>query len=196
MRRSLAILVVLVLASISICLGGQNPDAKVAVHVMSHEARRTCSKNMPAISDCEDIITTYAGCGDVDFFVVFYDLGGYTGFNYSVTWPGDWSTCSFTSCSDFVIGGIVSPGDSIAQTWTDCDSSSVCITGFGWIGDIETSGYITPISTSPTVTSMWTPPAQHTELAFVEPLVTIPVKAARAAAREEAPKAESGRDLA
>jgi len=143
MKTLFILCLVIISLSASVCLSGQNPDAKVAVHVMSHEARRNCSNNMPTISDCEDIVATYAGCDDADFFVVFYDLEGYTGFNYSVSWPGDWSTCSFTSCSDFVIGGIVSPGDSIAQTWADCDSSSVCIAGFGWIGDIETSGYIT-----------------------------------------------------
>jgi hypothetical protein len=141
MRITVLILALLVSVPSAEAFGGQNPTAKVAVHVMSHESRG-CSKNMPAISDCEDIVTTYSGCDDVDFFVVFYDLEAYTGFNYSVSWPAEWSSCSFTSCSEFMIGGIVEPGDGIAQTWSDCDSSGVCIAGFGWIGGIETSGYI------------------------------------------------------
>ena len=143
MLRTILLFVLVTLSAATHNLAGQSPNAKVAVHVMSHEARRTCSKNMPTISDCEDIVTTYSGCDDVDFFVVFYDLEEYTAFNYTVSWPTAWSSCSFTSCSDFVIGGIGSPGDSIAQAWTDCDSSSACIAGFGWIGDIETSGHIT-----------------------------------------------------
>lgn len=131
----------LIVALACSCYAGHNPNAKVAIHVMSH-ANRSCTKNMPSLSDCEDIVTTYASCGDIDFFVVFYDLEAYTGFNYSVNWPSGWGSCSFTSCSEFTIGGVVEPGDSVAQAWSDCDSSGVCIAGFGWIGDIETSGYI------------------------------------------------------
>lgn len=126
---------------VSIAFAGSNSNAKVAIHVSSHQAKRVCG-TLPAIDSCDDIAYTYSGGGDVDFFVVFYDLYGYTGFEYSVSWPAEWSSCSFTSCSDFTIGGIAEPGDSIAQTWSDCTLSEVCIPGFGWIGDIESSGHI------------------------------------------------------
>lgn len=141
MLRFVVVFLVVGLFLISVALAGSNPSAKVAVHVAPH-AVRTCSKNFPAISSCEDITYTYSDSGDIDFFVVFYDLEAYTGFNYSISWPAEWSSCSFTSCSDFTIGGIVEPGDSIAHTWAECESSGVCIAGFGWIGGIETSGHI------------------------------------------------------
>lgn len=141
MLRYLVVFLVIGPFLISVTLAGSNPDAKVAIHVSSHVAKRICG-NLPTINSCEDITYTYSGGGDVDFFVVFYDLDGYTGFNYSIDWPTEWSSCSFTSCSDFTIGRITEPGDSIAQTWSDCDYSGVCIPGFGWIGDIETSGHI------------------------------------------------------
>jgi hypothetical protein len=141
MLRYLVVFLVAGQCLISGALGGTNPNAKVAVHIMPH-ASRSCSKSFPAISSCEDITCTYPSGGDVDFFVVFYDLEAYTGFGYSVTWPSEWSSCSFTSCSEFTIGGIVEPGDTISHAWTDCDSSGVCIAGFGWLGDIETPGHI------------------------------------------------------
>ncbi len=141
MLRYIAVFLVIGPFLISTALAGSNPDAKVAIHVSSHVAKRICT-NLPAVNSCEDITYTYSGGGDVDFFVVFYDLEGHTGFNYSINWPSEWSSCSFTSCSDFTIGGITEPGDSIAQTWSDCEYSGVCIPGFGWIGGIETSGHI------------------------------------------------------
>lgn len=141
MLRFVVVFLVLGPFLISVALAGSNPNAKVAIHIAPH-AIRTCSKNFPAITSCEDITYTYSDSGDVDFFVVFYDLEAYTGFHYSISWPAEWSSCSFTSCSDFTIGEIIEPGDSIAQAWTDCDSSGVCIAGFGWVGDVETPGHI------------------------------------------------------
>ncbi len=109
--------------------GGNNPGAKVAVHVLDHSTR-SCTKNFPVIEGCQDIVTTNAGT-NVDFFPVFFDLTEYTGVEYGLTWEG--STCAFTSCSDLVIGSIVNPGDAISHTWFDCHSDPVCIPGFGWI---------------------------------------------------------------
>jgi hypothetical protein len=141
MNRAIAMVAVFTVAVVSICAAGSNPNAKVAVHVMSH-ASRSCTKNFPTIDDCEDIVYTYSGGGDIDFFVVFYDLAAYQGFGYAMTWPAEWSSCSFTSCSDLTIGTIESPGDSVAHAYSSCDSSDICIPGFGWVDAGEDPGYI------------------------------------------------------
>ncbi len=112
-----------------------NPDGKVAVHVLSHE-NRTCTKAFPVISYCGEIVTTYAGCGDIDFFPVFFGLTGYTGAHYGLVWPGSGS-CFFTSCSDLVIGQIAWSGDGIAHAWTHCHMESAVIPGWGWIASNE-----------------------------------------------------------
>jgi len=141
MLRYLVVSLVIGPFLISTALAGSNPDAKVAIHVSSHVAKRTCD-NLPVIGSCEDMAHTYSGGGDVDFFVVFFDLQGHTALSYSVDWPADWGECAFTTCCDFTIGGIVEPGDSVAQSWTDCDSSAISIAGYGWLGGIETPGHI------------------------------------------------------
>jgi hypothetical protein len=141
MTKVITMAVSLIVVVSSVCVGGTNPNAKVAVHVMPH-ASRSCTKNFPAIDGCEDIVYTYSGGGDIDFFVVFYDLTAYQGFQYTVTWPTEWGICTFTSCSDLTIGGIEAPGDSVAHAYTLCDSSNVCIPGFGWLDAGEAPGYV------------------------------------------------------
>ncbi len=149
MRRTIAVGAIFVAALSAVCIGGSNPEAKVAIHVMPHTSR-SCTKNLPSISSCEDVVYTYGGGGDIDFFVVFYDLAEYQGFQYAVTWPTEWSSCTFTSCSDMTIGGIETPGDSVAHAYTDCDSSAVCIPGFGWIDAGQVPGYIQVVDIAPT----------------------------------------------
>lgn len=117
------------------CMGGEalagpNPNAKYAVHLRPH-ASGSCTKNFPSISDCNDITTTDAGIS-VDAFPVFYDLVEYQGFDYGLTFSSGYS-CTFTSCSDLTIGGIVNSGDGISHAWYACQYATVAITGFGWI---------------------------------------------------------------
>ncbi|MFH1312076.1 MAG: hypothetical protein ABIJ00_02510 [Candidatus Eisenbacteria bacterium] len=131
MTRAIIRAAILVLVVSTVCLGGDNPGAKVAIHVKAHVARQTC-ETLPAISDSSDIVTTYAG-SSFDFFPVFFNLTEYLGVEYGVTWP-DWTyTCAFTSCSDLVIGEIESPGDGISHAWSDCETGAVAIPGWGWL---------------------------------------------------------------
>lgn len=124
---------------------GANIDHKVAVHVLAHETR-ACSKNFPTISSCEDIVTEFQGCGDIDVFPVFYELAGVTGIEYGLTWPEEWGSCVYTKCAgDFSIGDVVGPGDGLAQAWDDCQELSVVIAGFGWLAAAD-SGMVYMVS--------------------------------------------------
>jgi len=128
--RILAIALIMVLGIAIALFAGVNENGKVAIHVLDHSGKRSCTNQFPVIAGCEDIITTNAGT-NVDFFPVFFDLAEYTGVEYGVTWSGP--SCAFTSCADFAIGGIVNSGDGISQTWSDCHDEAVAIPGFGWI---------------------------------------------------------------
>ena len=132
MIRCLITVVFLIVMFASQASGGPNPDARAAVHILPHDAGRTCTKGFPAITACMDIVDTYAGCDDVDFFPVFFDLVEYQGFEYGVVWPGSGS-CAFTSCSDLTIGEIINAGDGISHAWTACQPGPVAVTGWGWI---------------------------------------------------------------
>ena len=113
----------------------QNPDAKVAVHVVAHLDGRTCSSQMPSLESPCGVYYVYVGCDAVDVFPVFYDLTECRGFEYGLTWPGE-ASCTFTSCSDLWIGNITHPGDGISQVWLDC-FSGLKVPGFAWIEATE-----------------------------------------------------------
>jgi hypothetical protein len=115
----------------SSALAGNNPDAKVAVHVVAHDDLRTCGTGLPEIDSPCRIDYLYVGCDGVDVFPVFYDLVEYQGFEYSLTWPGT-ASCIFTSCSDLHIGNITASGEGVSQVWFDC-RNGWGIPGFAWI---------------------------------------------------------------
>jgi hypothetical protein len=132
MPKTLMIIITVVVIASANAFAGQNPLAKVAVHVIPH-ASRSCTKSFPSIATCEDIITTEPS-PDVDAFPVFFDLTEYQGLEYGMTWPGMY-TAVFTSCSDLTIGGIVATGDGVSHAWTVCQYSGVAIPGWAWIYD-------------------------------------------------------------
>lgn len=136
MRRSLFQSWLLIALIPGLVIGSENPGAKIAVHVLPHEAGRTCNSGMPDLVLCTDINTTYEGCGDMDVFPVFYDVNEYLGVEYALEWPGS-ESCAFTSCSDLMIGGITWPGDGISQVWFGCRPGPTAIPGWGWIYTIE-----------------------------------------------------------
>jgi hypothetical protein len=111
---------------------GNNPAAKVAIHVRAHSAKAGCTLT-PAITGCEDIVTTLTG-SSVDAFPVFFNLTEYKGCSYSLSWDASWGSADFTSCSDLVIGDIVygGPDEYAAHTWTTCQTG-VCVPGFIWL---------------------------------------------------------------
>jgi hypothetical protein len=131
MARWFTIVVCIVLASAGSCLGGQNPGAKVAVHVMPHSPKRLCADALSTIGGCEDIVHTLEA-GDVDCFPVFFNLVEFQGCEYALSWPGT-NSCTFTSCSDLVIGTMVNPGDGISHTWFECQTGGIAIPGWAWI---------------------------------------------------------------
>ncbi len=123
--KIVGLIVLLTAASLK---AGSNPDFKVAVHVLPHDPDRSCGDRMPQISRTDDIQTNYPGCGEIDFFPVFYNLQEYTAVEYAVTWRGP-SSCVFVPCSFGHMGEIVWPGDWIAQSWDECMPGPIVIPG-------------------------------------------------------------------
>jgi uncharacterized repeat protein (TIGR01451 family) len=133
-RLSAISLLMLILLAGSV-LAGNNPDAKVAVHVVPHDYSRTCTVNFPEFDSPCHTRPIYVGCDGVDVFPVFFDLVEYQGFEYSLTWPGS-ESCVFTSCSDLHIGNITASGEGISQVWFGC-RHGLGMPGFGWIEPSE-----------------------------------------------------------
>ncbi len=132
MIKTLVIVTCVMFCMTAEVFAGSNADAKVAVHVLPYDCQRACNRKFPEIAGACDIQTTHEGCGDIDFFPVFYNLTGYRGFEYGVVWPGGYS-CVYTVCSYTHIGDIMWSGDGTAQCWADCRQDPVVIPGWGWI---------------------------------------------------------------
>lgn len=137
MPRFVLLAMCVVLVTSSFCIGGSNPGAKVAVHVTTHFEKRSCTNQFPTIGSCEDIVYSLES-GDADCFPVFFNLEEYLGCEYGLTWPGTYS-CTFTSCSDLTIGGIVYPGDGVSHTWVSCQSDDIAIPGWAWIYEADSA---------------------------------------------------------
>jgi hypothetical protein len=131
MKRIAAIVTVLVLVITGCALAGNNPLAKVSVHVKAHSSKQACG-GLPALVTCDDINTTYAEF-NFDAFPVFYDLAEYLGLEYGLCWPTWTYSAAWTQCADLVIGGITWPGDGVSQTWTQCHAEGLVITGWAWL---------------------------------------------------------------
>jgi len=130
MKKAILITFCVVLGLSTLSFAGRNADvAKGAIHVRAHNAKAGCASG---ISGCEDIVMTEPTFS-FDAFPVFYDLVEYKACEYSVIWP-DWTySATFNSCSDFVIGEILWPGDGVSHAWTLCQNSSVCAPAYLWI---------------------------------------------------------------
>ena len=132
MTRIIAVAAILIIATGVAAQAGLNAGGKAAVHVIPH-ASRSCTKSYPTITGCEDIAYTEP-TSDVDAFPVFYELGEYQGFDFSMTWPGLYSVV-YTSCSDLTIGGIVFTGDGVSHAWTLCQETDIAVPGWAWVFD-------------------------------------------------------------
>jgi hypothetical protein len=130
MKKTLVAVTALMLMVSGLGVAGYNPDVKVGIHVLPHDPERACYLNFPVVDDPGDIVFTYDGCEEVDFFPVFFDLTECKGVQYAVVWPGSQS-CNFTICSFSHIGEIVHSGDWIAQCWQDCKTGYAVIPGWG-----------------------------------------------------------------
>ena len=138
------------LVSLSTQVCGQffprNADHKLAIHVKPHG---TSCATLPAFNECRDIVTTYAGCGDLDFIPVFFDLNEVMVAELAVTWPAEWGSCAFTVCPcDAWMGGIADPGDLVALTWTSCQRGWAIVPGIGWL-NATGAGLISPVPAEP-----------------------------------------------
>ena len=83
MKKTLLLCVVFAVALSSVTLAGNNPNAKVAVHVKVHNPKQNCTTTLPVIATCQDIVTTYPGFS-FDGFPVFFDLVEYLFGNMSL----------------------------------------------------------------------------------------------------------------
>jgi hypothetical protein len=123
---------------------GSNSGFKMSFHVLPHEDR-SCGSNWPVITGCSEISNTYAVCGEIDVFPVFYDLVEVRSIEYGIDWPEDWGSCVFTPCAgDFVEGDIVTPGDGVAHEWTECYVAWSVVTGYAWL-TASSPGIIVPV---------------------------------------------------
>ncbi len=148
MKRQISIMLLLVLIITTSALAGKNSDYKFSIHIMQHEAR-TCSTNIPVITDCSEIVTSYLGCGEFDAFPVFYQLTEVNRIEYGLNWPSSWGTCVYTSCAgDNMIGDIVSPGDGMVHEWNDCQEVWSVVAGYAWFSAPSVPGIIVPTVSS------------------------------------------------
>jgi hypothetical protein len=112
---------------------GANLNHKVAIHILPHETR-SCAENFPSVESCEDIISSYQGCGDIDVMPVFYELTAVSGIDYGIEWPAEWGSCAFMYCAgDAHIGSIVDPGDGVSHLWFECQDVTLVVAGCGWL---------------------------------------------------------------
>jgi uncharacterized repeat protein (TIGR01451 family) len=118
-----------------------NPAAKLAIHVMAHGTR--CS-GLPKITACDQIVTSYAGCGDVDFLPVFFDLNEVARVDLGLTWPAEWGSCQFVTCGgDIWVGQIGHSGEGAAVGWASCQRAWSVQLGYGWL-HASSAGRICP----------------------------------------------------
>ena len=130
MKKVLVAAVALTLILSAVAFAGNNPVAKVAVHVRPHTLKGSCTLE-PAIVGCEGIVTTEPGFS-ADAFPVFYDLVEFLGVEYGLCWPAWTYSAAFNNCADLVIGAVVWPGDGASHTWLSCQAG-VAVPSFMWL---------------------------------------------------------------
>jgi hypothetical protein len=131
MKKAMVIGFGLVIALSSLAYTGNNPGAKVAVHVQAHSATLE-PEDLPVVTACADIQATYPGFS-FDAFPVFFDLVEYLGFEYGMCWPAWTYSAVFTGCDDLTIGEIERPGDGVSQTWNECMPGPAALPGWIWL---------------------------------------------------------------
>jgi hypothetical protein len=127
MKASMLLMLAVVLVYAGAVGGSTTPDnqnLKVILHVEAH-ATRTCSKNMPTLSNRTDLVRMWDTHTDVDVFFVLFSYDSLTGVQFGLKWPRDWGSAFTYHCGDLAIGSISAPGDGISLTWQDCQSSDV-----------------------------------------------------------------------
>lgn len=112
------LLVVTVDAVTSSCLGGPNPEAKLALHLQNPSKSSCCDY---AFTDCAAISTSRDTTGTLDALVVLYDFIAMRALEYTLSWPEGFVFEGFVSCSDLTMTNLDEAGRAItvAQTWTE-----------------------------------------------------------------------------
>jgi hypothetical protein len=143
MLRTSAIAVILVLVLSAAAFTGENPDCKVAIHVQPHDPGQSC-ENLPTITSCADIQTTYPGLGEIDAFVVFYDLTSVMSYRGGMIWPNGWAWGTWRGCGDGEI--IYEYHNSVYWDgyFLDCQYHNHLVIGWCWI-EASSCGWIVPI---------------------------------------------------
>lgn len=136
MRSCYRLCVVAALAGLvavpSAAFAGHNFGAKIAVHVKAHGT--SCTEGFPSFNDCNDMITTWHDCGDVDVIPVIYDLIDYTSIRLVLYWPGEWGSMQWTRCKgNSATGDLVHPTDYTVITWDACQYTWAVGAGYGWL---------------------------------------------------------------
>jgi len=135
----LAFMVVAV-ALACVSYGGSNDRLKIGIHVKSHPT--SCASGIPVFNSCHEIVSTYAGCGDVDVLPVFFDLSEFTVTEFALSWPEEWGTMTWVRCKGTIdVGTISRSGDGTAVAWSTCQSTWSVVPGFGWL-DAGTAGLV------------------------------------------------------
>jgi hypothetical protein len=142
MRLTISITLLCILLAATRCAGG-GEGVKVALHLRAHNAKQGCT-DLPPIAGCGDIVSTYAGCGDIDAFTVFYDLDGYRAAEWALTWPAEWGSGVTRTCAPWVNGNIVWPGDRMCVDWPECEPGAVMVAAWTHL-TADTPGMVEPI---------------------------------------------------
>lgn len=96
-----------------------NANVKFAIHFVTY-ATKSCSK-LPSITAREQMVTRWNSTGDVDAFFVVFDYDSLLNYEYALSWPSEWGSCSTVICAkDLAIGTIANPGDGLVGTFYEC----------------------------------------------------------------------------
>lgn len=121
-------------------LAGHNITAKIAIHAKAHGT--SCTEGFPSFNDCNDMITTWHDCGDVDVIPVVYDVVEYMSVRLALDWSAEWGSMQWTRCGgSSATGDLVHPGDHTAIAWDDCQYTWAIAAGYGWL-HTTSQGYI------------------------------------------------------
>jgi len=143
MKKVLVIAIALTLVITAVALAGENPNAKIAIHIRAHGS----CKGLPAFTSCSGIVFNYTNAvGDIDAMPVFYDLTQYTVTEFGMTWPAEWASMSWTRClGNIGIGTITNPGEGTAISFPACMVGTAVAPGYGWLAPMAQPGLVTPV---------------------------------------------------
>lgn len=159
MKKVLLIVVALTLVLTAYALAGDNVAHKVAIHVRAHGNCKTAptgAANM--FTSCTEIVTTYAGGGDIDAVPVFFDLAGFKLNELGMSWPeASWGYASWSKCKGDVAVGVIMHSavpevpahtagklNGTAIAWSTCQTSWMMAAGFAWMVAAD-PGMICPV---------------------------------------------------